>query len=56
MSDTQNRQPIPQRLTAIHAALDLLRGSFDEAALRDRLAVLRVGHGRRFHASTSRSG
>ena len=40
MSDTQNRQPIPQRLTAIHAALDLLRGSFDEAALQARTEEL----------------
>ena len=40
MSDTQNRQPIPQRLTAIHAALDLLRGSFDEAALQARAEEL----------------
>src|SRR6478609_5154355 len=40
MSDTQNRQPIPQRLTAIHAALDLLHGSFDAAALQARTAEL----------------
>ena len=40
MSDTQNRQPIPQRLTAIHAALDLLRGSFDAAALQARTEEL----------------
>ena len=40
MSDTQNRQPIPQRLTAIHAALDLLRGSFDAAALQARAEEL----------------
>jgi peptide chain release factor 2 len=40
MSETQNRQPIPQRLTAIHAALDLLRGSFDEAALQARTGEL----------------
>jgi peptide chain release factor 2 len=40
MSDTQNRQPISQRLSAIHAALDLLRGSFDEAALQARAEEL----------------
>ena len=40
MSDTQNRQPIPQRLTAIHAALGLLRGSFDEPALQARTEEL----------------
>jgi peptide chain release factor 2 len=40
MSDTPNRQPIPQRLSAIHAALDLLRGGFDEAALRARAQEL----------------
>src|SRR6185436_13758207 len=40
MSDTQNRQPIPQRLTAIQAGLDLLRGSFDAAALQARAEEL----------------
>src|SRR3954471_12750888 len=40
MSDTPNRQPMPQRLAAIHAAIELLRGSFDEAALRARAEEL----------------
>src|ERR1700755_827715 len=40
MSDTQNRQPIPQRLSAIHSALALLRAGFDEDALRGRSVEL----------------
>src|SRR5690349_15258063 len=40
MSDTQNRQPIPQRLSAIHAALALLRGGFDADALQARTEEL----------------
>src|ERR671936_509572 len=40
MSDTTSRQPIPQRMTAIHAQLDLLRGGFDAAALQARAEEL----------------
>src|ERR671929_1561435 len=40
MSETTNRQPIPQRLTAIHAQLDLLRGGFDADALQARAQEL----------------
>src|SRR3954452_20815438 len=40
MSETPNRQPISQRLSAIHAALGLLRGGFDADALRARATEL----------------
>src|SRR5919206_1581848 len=40
MAADGNRLPIPQRLTAIHAQLDLLRGGFDAAALEARAAEL----------------
>ena len=36
MSETPNRQPISQRLSAIHAALGLLRDGFDADALQAR--------------------
>src|ERR671932_131550 len=39
MADGSN-QPIPQRLSAIHAQLDLLRGGFDADALQARAAEL----------------
>src|SRR3954451_1147613 len=40
MSETPNRQPISQRLSAIHAALGLLRGGFDADALQARTEEL----------------
>jgi peptide chain release factor 2 len=40
MATASNSQPIPQRLSAIHAQLDLLRGGFDAAALRARAEEL----------------
>src|SRR3954467_1200375 len=40
MPTASNSQPIPQRLSAIRAQLDLLRGSFDEAALQARAEEL----------------
>ena len=36
MAADGNRLPIPQRLSAIHAQLDLLRGGFDADALQAR--------------------
>src|SRR5919197_645099 len=40
MATASNSQPIPQRLSAIHAQLDLLRGGFDQRALRARAEEL----------------
>src|SRR3954466_74130 len=40
MADGSNSQPIPQRLSAIRAQLDLLRGSFDADALQARAEEL----------------
>ena len=40
MSTASNSQPIPQRLSAIHAQLDLLRGGFDADALQSRAGDL----------------
>jgi peptide chain release factor 2 len=40
MAADPNRLPIPQRLSAIHAQLDLLRGGFDADALQARAAEL----------------
>jgi peptide chain release factor 2 len=40
MSDGSNSLPIPQRLSAIHAQLDLLRGGFDADALQARTEAL----------------
>src|SRR5918996_4165891 len=36
MPEPASNQPIPQRLSAIHAQLDLLRGGFDADALQAR--------------------
>jgi peptide chain release factor 2 len=40
MAADPNRLPIPQRLSAIHAQLDLLRGGFDASALQARAEEL----------------
>src|SRR3954462_2240560 len=40
MAADPNRLPIPQRLSAIQAQLDLLRGGFDAEALQARAAEL----------------
>src|SRR3954462_8082261 len=40
MAADPNRLPIPQRMSAIHAQLDLLRGGFDADALQARAAEL----------------
>ena len=40
MATASNSQPIPQRLSAIRAQLDLLRGGFDADALQARAAEL----------------
>jgi peptide chain release factor 2 len=40
MADGSNSQPIPQRLTAIRAQLELLRGGFDADALQARAEEL----------------
>ena len=40
MATTSNSQPIPQRLSAIHAQLDLLRGGFDADAQQARAEEL----------------
>src|ERR671921_1483925 len=40
MAADANRLPIPQRLSAIHAQLDLLRGGFDADALQARAEEL----------------
>src|SRR3954466_6581350 len=40
MADGSNSQPIPQRLSAIRAQLELLRGSFDADALQARAEEL----------------
>src|SRR3954465_3069624 len=40
MATASNSQPIPQRLSAIRAQLDLLRGGFDADALQARTAEL----------------
>ncbi|MEY2533331.1 MAG: peptide chain release factor 2, partial [bacterium] len=40
MATTSNSQPVPQRLSAIHEQLELLRGGFDAAALARRAEEL----------------
>src|SRR3954468_6721530 len=40
MTTASNSQPIPQRLSAIRAQLDLLRGGFDANALQARAEEL----------------
>src|SRR3954447_2814386 len=40
MAADPNRLPIPQRMSATHAQLDLLRGGFDADALQARAAEL----------------
>src|SRR3954454_397832 len=40
MATASNSQPIPQRLSAIRAQLDLLRGGFDADALQARAEEL----------------
>src|SRR4051795_12108983 len=40
MATASNSQPIPQRLSAIRAQLDLLRGGFDADALKARAEEL----------------
>jgi peptide chain release factor 2 len=40
VADAANSQPLPQRLSAIRAQLDLLRGGFDADALQARLGEL----------------
>jgi peptide chain release factor 2 len=40
MATTSNSQPVPQRLSAIHEQLELLRGGFDAEALQGRAEEL----------------